>query len=110
MSHRSPARWLAPVVLVTCAVAVYVVVKPADSNNGGSTTTTTRPATDAKQTTTGAASHKSHPKRHSYTVKPGDTLSSIALKTGVPLARIEALNPNVDTQSLQAGQRIKLVP
>ena len=43
-------------------------------------------------------------------VKPGDTLSSIALKTGVPLARIEALNPNVDTQSLQAGQRIKLVP
>jgi len=95
---------------VTCAVAVYVVVKPSSSDNGASTTPAARPATDSKQSTGGTKAHKSQTKRHSYVVKPGDTLSSIALKTGVPLARIEALNPNVDTQSLQAGQRIKLAP
>ncbi len=44
----------------------------------------------------------------SYTVKPGDVLSSIAEKTGVPLSEIERLNPNVDAQSLHAGQKIKL--
>jgi LysM repeat protein len=110
MSHRSPARWLAPVALVACAAAVYFVANSSSTDGGGSGTTATRPAADARPTTTGTASHKPKPKRRSYIVKPGDTLSSIALKTGVPLARIEALNPNIDTQSLQAGQRIKLAP
>jgi LysM repeat protein len=110
MSHRSSARWLAPVALVTCAVAVYVVVKPSSSDKGGSTTNTVLPAAAAKQATTGTTARKPQRKRHSYVVKPGDTFSSIALKTGVPLARIVALNPNVDSQSLQAGQRIKLAP
>ena len=45
-----------------------------------------------------------------YIVKSGDTLSSIAIKTGVSLARIQALNPKLDSQSLQTGQRVKLSP
>jgi LysM repeat protein len=43
-------------------------------------------------------------------VKPGDVLSSIAIKTGVPLDTIQRLNPNVDAQSLHAGQKLKLAP
>jgi LysM repeat protein len=43
-------------------------------------------------------------------VKSGDTLSSISIKTGVSLARIQALNPKLDSQSLQTGQRVKLSP
>ena len=34
----------------------------------------------------------------------------ISIKTGVSLARIQALNPKLDSQSLQTGQRVKLSP
>jgi LysM repeat protein len=43
-----------------------------------------------------------------YTVKSGDTLTAIAHKTGVPVAEILALNPEVDPQILIAGQTLKL--
>ena len=42
-------------------------------------------------------------------MQPGDTLSSIAQKTGVSVDTLEALNPKlVDPNSLQAAQRLKL--
>ena len=41
-------------------------------------------------------------------VKSGDTLISIAHKTGVPVAEIQALNPEVDPQILIAGETLKL--
>lgn len=43
-----------------------------------------------------------------YVVKSGDTLLAIAHRTGVPLFRIEALNPQVDPQILLAGEKLKL--
>jgi LysM repeat protein len=45
-----------------------------------------------------------------YVVRPGDTLSGIAATTGVPLATLNRLNEDLDSQSLQAGQRVKLRP
>ena len=41
-------------------------------------------------------------------VKTGDTLAGIAQRTGVPIERLQALNPNLDPQTLVSGQRIKL--
>ena len=41
-------------------------------------------------------------------VKSGDTLVSIAHRTGVPVAHIIALNPEVDPQILIAGETLKL--
>jgi LysM repeat protein len=43
-----------------------------------------------------------------YVVKEGDTLIAIAHKTGVGVAKIERLNPEVDPQILIAGERLKL--
>jgi LysM repeat protein len=43
-----------------------------------------------------------------YTVKPGDTPSGIAEKTGVPLEDILALNPTLDPQTLAPGTKIRL--
>ena len=40
--------------------------------------------------------------------RTGDTPSSIAEKTGVPLEQILRLNPDLDPQTLAPGQRIKL--
>jgi LysM repeat protein len=45
-----------------------------------------------------------------YTVKTGDTLGRIAAKTGVPVARLQRLNPQLDPQALVSGQRIRLRP
>jgi LysM repeat protein len=41
-------------------------------------------------------------------VKSGDTLVSIAHRTGVPVSHILALNPDVDPQILIAGQTLQL--
>lgn len=61
-----------------------------------------------------------HPRHHSaqesrpktkagtYVVKSGDTLVSIAHRTGVPVVHILALNPEVDPQILIAGETLKL--
>jgi LysM repeat protein len=102
---RSPARLFAPLALVACAVAVLVIVN-SNSHSGGSKTSTT---TTGSSTTTTTKQGAKKPRRF-YTVKPGDVLSEISIKTGVPLDRIQQLNPNVDAQSLHAGQKLKLAP
>lgn len=53
---------------------------------------------------------KSQPKTtaKTYVVESGDTLVSIAHRTGVPVAEILALNPEVDPQILIAGETLKL--
>jgi len=107
--RRSPARWLAPVVLVTCAVAVYAVVESTllkdDSPSKGSETTQRTAPTTSTNRKTSTTKH-----RRSYRVKAGDTLSAISVKTGVPLATIERLNPKLDADTLHAGQKVRLAP
>jgi LysM repeat protein len=44
----------------------------------------------------------------SYVVQNGDTLTSIAHRTGVSVARIQALNPGVDPQILISGEKLRL--
>jgi LysM repeat protein len=41
-------------------------------------------------------------------VENGDTLTSIAHETGVPVVRIQQLNPEVDPQVLVSGEKLKL--
>jgi LysM repeat protein len=41
-------------------------------------------------------------------VRSGDTLGSIAQKTGIPVEQLQQLNPSLDPQALVSGQRIKL--
>jgi LysM repeat protein len=100
---RRPARIFAPLSLVACAVAVLVIVNHTDSKSGG-------PSSTPAQTSTATTSSTSKKPRRRYTVKPGDVLSAIAIKTGVPLDTLIRLNPGVDAQSLQTGQRLKLAP
>jgi LysM repeat protein len=113
--RRSPARWLAPIALVACAIAVYSVVNATllSSDERGTTSTAARSSSAKTRTTsqrTKSSKRRSERRRRTYTVQSGDTLSSIALKTGVSLERIQQLNPKLDSQSLQTGQRVKLSP
>jgi len=99
------------VALVTCAVAVYAVVDNTLLKNDSSSkkgNETTQRSTPAKTTTTRKSSTAK--RRRSYTVKSGDTLSAISVKTGVSLATIERLNPKLDADTLHAGQKVRLAP
>jgi LysM repeat protein len=103
--RRSPVRLLAPLALVVAAVAVLLVVQASSDSNGkqddnARETTTTTETTDATTPT--------RPTRPTYTVKLNDTLEAISEKTGVPVERIEELNPELDPQNLIVGQKIKL--
>jgi LysM repeat protein len=43
-----------------------------------------------------------------WTVRAGDTLATIAAASGVPVARLQQLNPNVEPTSLFIGDKIHL--
>lgn len=108
MASPRPGRWLAPSALAAAVIAVVVVV--AAGGGGSHSSPSTAPATtvDTARTTTRSAAGHGAPATRTYVIQPGDNLSSVAQKTGVPLARIEQLNPGVNPQSLHAGQRIRL--
>jgi LysM repeat protein len=99
------ARLLAPLALAAVAVGVYLVVH---STVAKPHKTSTRSETTLHSTS--RRHHKPKAKPKFYVVKQGDSLSSIAASTGVPLARLTSLNPSVSTPpySLQTGQRLRL--
>jgi hypothetical protein len=109
MAGRSPARFLAPLALVGFCIALFAVVtaSPTDDERetGPNRATDTRPA-DSSDGEDGERPRRR--RRRTYTVRPGDTPSSIAEKTDVPLEEILRLNPDLDPQTLSPGQRIKL--
>jgi LysM repeat protein len=100
---RSPLRILAPLALIAFAVAFIVVLSNSgvshNSSPGGSAST-------VPTNTTRSTSRYAH--RRTYTVRTGDTLGAIAIKTGVSVTDLEDLNPGLDPQGLVAGQKIKL--
>jgi LysM repeat protein len=96
----SAARIFAALALVG-AVLVLVVVVSAAMSGSDSNDHHHKQHQAQKQ-------KKQRTKAKSYTVQTGDTLTAIAHKTGVPVAEILALNPEVDPQILIAGQTLKL--
>jgi LysM repeat protein len=106
--RRRIGRWLAPVALITCAVAVYAVVDNTllKDDSPSSSTSSTQQTTTTKSTKKKAA--KGRKRRRAYVVKAGDTLSAISIKTGVSLGTIQRLNPKLDADTLHAGQRVRL--
>lgn len=108
MSHRSPARWLAPLALLGAVLAVFLVARPESESTSGSGGSTQAGQTSTSRTTT--TKKKSAAKARTYTVKAGDVLSAIAEKTGLTLQRLQELNPDVDANALRTGQKLKLAP
>ena len=98
------ARVLALVAIAAAVVAVVVVAKNADlSSNSGN-----KAGAQKSQTQKQKQPQKKRTKAKTYEVQSGDTLTSIAQKTGVPVAELQALNPEVDPQILVAGEVLKL--
>jgi LysM repeat protein len=108
VTGRSPARLLAPLALVVTAVALFAVVTSGGSDRSTSpgSSGATPAATASPKSTEEKRSRK--PAARTYTVKPGDTPSSIAEQTGVDLQALLDANPDADPSALSPGQKLKL--
>jgi LysM repeat protein len=109
MAGRSPVRFLAPLALVGCALALFIVVSSTTKDEARSpgARDTSQPAQSTSSPNGGRGKKRKRPPR-TYTVKSGDTPSGIAEKVNVPLDEILELNPDLDPQTLTPGTKIKL--
>ena len=98
MRVSSLARYLAPVALVATITVTFLVIR-----NG--LRTAHRPAAP-----TLVSQRHSQIKRSAryYVVAPGNTLSLISLRTGTSVPALERLNPSLNPNSLQVGERLRL--
>lgn len=108
MNQRSSAtaRVIAAAALICGVVLVIAVV--ATSLGGGDDDD--RGSSGRQQATKAAGGDGRGPSKapKSYVVQNGDTLTSIAERTGVSVSRIQELNPGVDPQILVSGEKLKL--
>jgi LysM repeat protein len=88
------ARYAAPAAFLLAVTIAVLLVRSAIRDDSGSTTTSPPAATVVR--------------KHFYRVRAGDTLTSIARRFDVSVARLARLNPRVRSTSLFIGQRIRV--
>ena len=112
-ARRSPLRFLAPVALVAFGIALLLIVS---QSNGGDGEGAPSASEQEKAKDLGTSGRKAKKRRgedgalptRTYTVKEGDTLGSISEKTGIPVDKLQELNPQLDPQQMTTGQKVKL--
>ena len=110
---QSRLRLLAPAALVVFAVLLLAVVVVSIAGSAGGSDPQNEDAA-AQEGTSEAVRRERRDRRErqlpaeTYTVKAGDTLGSIAQKTGRSPQDLQDLNEGLDAQALQPGQRLKL--
>jgi LysM repeat protein len=96
------ARILALAALAGAIVAIVVVASNTDLHSSSDNKGHHQAQTHKEQ------QKKPRTKAKKYVVQSGDTLTSISGKTGIPIAELQALNPEIDPQILTEGETLKL--
>jgi Tfp pilus assembly protein FimV len=106
-THWGP-RLLAPAAFLAAAtVAILLIRSGLDPNDPAPAQP---PATRPARTNTEPGTKRPRPRvNRTYTIQEGDTFETIAADQRTTVERLQALNPEVDPNSLQVGQRI-LIP
>lgn len=91
------ARILGPLALIAVVVA-FILIVTGSTGDGGSS--------GGSEQKTERENKGEIPK--TYVVQAGDSLTSIADEFGISVDRIERLNPDIDAQTLNEGQELKL--
>ncbi len=99
-ARRNPARYLAPVALVAIVAGGYLIVEHHVSAQPHHAST--------HHPRGGARPRGKFAKTTFYTVQANQTMTGIAKLTGMSLSTLEALNPQVNPNALQTGQRLRL--
>ena len=113
MQREEWRRYAAPAAfLIAATIAVLLIRSGLQAGKNGPATTTDVPTITHKVV---ATTTKSKTKtrttatvRRYWTVQAGDTFGVSASKTGLAVATIEQLNPNVKSTSLFIGEKIRL--
>ena len=94
--HRRPlVHYGAPVLFLRGGIS---------GGNQSSATT----SSSSKVTTTSSSTSQQHTKIRSYTIRSGDTFGAIAIRFGVSVDDIVALNLGVEPTTLHVGQKIEV--
>jgi LysM repeat protein len=103
VDRRRVTHWAAPLAFLLAITILALVVRAGFDHGKHRAKTPTTTVTSKKH------SH-AHRKQHlrTYTVESGDTLSTIASKTGTTVARLEQLNPGIDPTALRVGEKIRV--
>jgi LysM repeat protein len=99
MAARKAARFLAPIALAATIAGTYAIVH--QGLKAKSTTT-------HHSGTTHRHAHGKYARAKFYVIQGGDSMTSIAAKTGINISTLEDLNPSVEPNALQTGQRLRL--
>lgn len=101
------ARLLAPAAFLAAATVAILLIRAGLDSNGEPTATQPAQATRTVRTaTTPTTTRPRRNVRRTYTIREGDTFETIAADLDTTVERLQALNPDVDPNSLQVGQRI----
>ncbi|MFL5961876.1 MAG: LysM peptidoglycan-binding domain-containing protein [Gaiellaceae bacterium] len=112
MPREDWRRYVAPAAFLLAATIAILLIRsglhagtPAPATSSAVLTqphkTVSSPTTTGEKTTTAAGPRF-------WTVQAGDTFAVISAKSGVPVAKIQQLNPNVKSTSLFIGQKLRL--
>jgi LysM repeat protein len=107
---RPWTHYAAPAAFLLAATIAVLLVRSALSHQVAATTTTIplAPRKTVVTTTTPKPPAKVRATARVYIVQSGDTFEVISSKTGVPVARIQQLNPKVQSTALYIGQKLRI--
>ena len=117
MARRPWSHYAAPAAFLLAVTIAVLLIRntvrpdtgpPTTATTVAATTATTAPATTRSQPATTAATTSPAATAQYYAVVAGDTFGVISAKTGVPVARLEELNPGVQSTALTIGQKIRI--
>jgi LysM repeat protein len=94
-------RAFAVMALIAAFVLVVVIIATSGGGSGGNDNG------NAQKASVSRAGQRAV-QRGVWIVHSGDTLGSISVKTGIDVATLQTLNPDLDPQTLLEGQRIAL--
>jgi LysM repeat protein len=116
------ARYAAPAAFLVALTIGVLLVRAALGGGGGggegvtaltgrtATATPTAATTTRAATTTVAASDAAPTAEETrfYTIERGDTLETVALKSGTSVDDLLRLNPGIDPHALRIGQKVRI--
>ena len=94
-------RAFAVMALIAAFILVVLIIATSGGGSGGNDNGNAQKANVSK-------AGQRAVQRGVWIVHSGDTLGSISLKTGIDIATLQSLNPDLDPQTLLEGQRIAL--
>jgi LysM repeat protein len=114
------ARYAAPAAFLLALTIAVLLVRAAIGGGGGggegvtaltgrtATSTTTAATTRATTTVPASEAGPTGEEMRFYTIESGDTLETVAAKSGVSVDDLLRLNPGIDPHTLRIGQKVRI--